>query len=114
MRFCSPLQKILLSILVLVVAALPVRAQMGIIFTGAGPVNRGVRGPAVAMPLDGAGALYWNPATMSALQSSSMDFGVELLLPQTQLGSSLPANGFGPGIPPIPLSGSTRGDDGAF
>lgn len=107
-------KKMALSLAVLALAAMSVQAQTGILFTAAGPVNRSMGGTAVATPLDASGAMYWNPATISGLPSSSIDFGVELLYPQTRLSSSLPASAFGPGIPPIGLSGSDRGDDGVF
>src|SRR5579863_3665546 len=104
----------LAALFVLAVSVLPARAQMGVLFTGAGPVNRSMGGAATAAPLDASGALYWNPATISGLPSSSMDFGLELLVPQTRLSSSLPANAFGPAGPPTAVSGSSQGDDGVF
>src|SRR5947209_8517931 len=103
-----------LSLTGVALTALPARAQMGPILTGNGPVNRSMGGAAVAAPLDALGALYWNPATTSGLPSSSVDFGLELLLPHTRLTSSLPANVLGPGVPPIALAGSDRGDNGIF
>lgn len=103
-----------LPLLALLLAALPTHAQTGILFNGAGPVNRSMGGAAVAAPIDASGALFYNPATISALPSSSMDFGVELLYPKTRISSSLPANAFGPGIPSSPLSGSDTGDNGIF
>jgi long-chain fatty acid transport protein len=93
---------------------MPAHAQIGALFTGAGPVNLSMGGASVAAPIDASGALFWNPASISGLPSSSMDFGVELLYPQTRLSSSLPANAFGPGIPGAAVSGSSRGDDGVF
>jgi long-chain fatty acid transport protein len=71
-------------------------------------------GASTAAPVDATGALFWNPATTSALPGSSIDFSVELLYPHTRLSSSVPASAFGPGIPPIPLAGSNDGDDGVF
>ncbi len=71
-------------------------------------------GASTAAPLDASGALYWNPATISGLPGSSIDFGAELLYPQTRLSSTYGANAFGPGVPPATLSGSDRGDDGVF
>jgi long-chain fatty acid transport protein len=94
-------------------SALPAHAQIGPILLGPGPVNRSMGGASVAAPIDSLGALYWNPATITALPSS-MDFGMEILMPRTTLASSVPANGFGPGLPPIPLSGSTASDAGVF
>jgi long-chain fatty acid transport protein len=71
-------------------------------------------GASVAAPLDASGALYWNPATISGLPQSELEFGVELLYPQTTLSSSVPAGALGPLGPPISLASSDRGDDGAF
>ncbi len=93
-----------LSLLVLALGAGPAWAQAGIVLTGAGPINRSMGGASVGAPLDGTGALYWNPATISALPSSSLDFGLELLYPQTRLSSSI--SGLG--------AGSDRGDNGIF
>lgn len=109
--FVAPL---ILSLSVLAGSAMPAWAQIGPLFSGAGPVNRSMGGASVAAPIDASGALYWNPATTSGLPSSAMDFGVELLYPQTRLASSLPANAFGPGIPRGAVAGSNRGDDGVF
>src|SRR4051794_11891225 len=88
-------------------------AQYGIALSGAGPENRGMGGASTAAPLDPSGALYWNPATITALPGSSVGVGLETLYPQSRLSSGLPANAFGPGIPPIPLRGSNRSDNGA-
>jgi long-chain fatty acid transport protein len=96
--------KLALSLLVLISAALPVHAQMGVVFTGAGPVNRSMGGASTGSPLDASGTLYWNPGAMSALPSSSIDFGVELLAPQTRVSSSIT------GL----ASGSDHGDDSVF
>ena len=71
-------------------------------------------GASVAAPIDASGALFWNPASISGLPSSSIDFGAELLGPHTRLSSSLPPGIFGPGIPPVGLLGSDRGDNGIF
>jgi long-chain fatty acid transport protein len=71
-------------------------------------------GVALATANDATGALYWNPATMSGLDSTQVALGVELLYPQSRLASSFAANALGPGAPPIPLSGSDRADNGIF
>ena len=103
-----------LALLGFLLAFVPAQAQYGPLLTGVGPVNRSMAGTSVAAPLDGLGALYWNPATTSALPGSSLDFGVELLSAPTHLASQLPANAFGRGNPPIALFGSDRGDNGVF
>jgi long-chain fatty acid transport protein len=94
--------------------ASPARAQYGPVLTGAGPINRSMGGTAVALPIDATGALYWNPATTTALPGSSLDFGLEFLAPHTRLESSLPANLFGPGVPPPGFAGSTQAENGVF
>jgi long-chain fatty acid transport protein len=88
------------------------RAEMGFILTGVGPVNRSMGGAGVAAPLDADGSLYWNPGAIVGLGGSELDAGVELVIPDENLSSRLPANGLGPGFPPIPLAGRTHGDTG--
>ena len=53
-------------VLLVTVPAGAVRAGGG----GVGPINRSMGGAATAAPLDSAGALYWNPATIGALPSN--------------------------------------------
>jgi long-chain fatty acid transport protein len=87
--------------------------QFGPMLSGAGPVNRSMAGASVAAPLDATGSMFWNPAT-SAVMEDTIEFGVELLSPETSLSSSLPANSIFPGVPPVALSGSSDGDNGTF
>src|SRR5437016_2209860 len=96
----------LAAVFVLAGSVMPAPAQNGILFTGAGPVNRSMGGASTAAPIDASGAMFWNPATIGALPGSSIDIGVELLYPQTRLSSFVPASGFGPGIPAIGFGGS--------
>ncbi len=90
------------SLLGLLALSGTLRAQ-GIALSGAGPVNRAMAGAATAAPIDAAGALLWNPASISGLPSSEVDFGMELLLPTEKLSSSFAAYG---------LQGSTSGEPG--
>jgi long-chain fatty acid transport protein len=90
------------------------QAQFGVALSGAGPVNRSMGGASTAAPLDASGAMYWNPAAITGLASSELGFGVEVLYPETKLSSSLPANSFGPGFPPVGLAGTTRSNNGVF
>ncbi|MDA1229426.1 MAG: outer membrane protein transport protein [Planctomycetota bacterium] len=108
------LRACLLMALVLSVTATPADAQFGPMISGTGAVNRSMGGASTAAPLAPGGALLWNPATLSGLEGSQIEIGAELLLPHSTLSSSVPANTFGPGVPPIDLSGSTRSDDGVF
>ncbi len=95
-------------------SATPAAAQYGPILSGAGPINRSMGGAATGSPLSAAGALMWNPASLSGLKRSELDIGAELLLPRTSLSSSLPANSFGPGLPAVDLSGTTNSEDSVF
>jgi len=100
--------------LLLGVAADPAAAQFGPVLSGTGPINRSMGGASTAAPLSASGALLWNPATLSGLEGSQIDVGAELLFPHANLSSSVPANIFGPGVPPVDLSGNTKGADMVF
>ena len=65
-----------LSLLAVARSAPAARAQ-GFVLAGAGPVNRSMGGASTAAPLDATGALFWNPATLSGLPSSELDFALE-------------------------------------
>src|SRR5215471_16743720 len=106
--------RLALALVAAAALALPARAEIGFLLTGVGPVNRSMGGASVAAPLDATGALYWNPATLSGLPRSEIDFGLELLYSSSVLSSEVAPGSFGPGLPAGPLAGSTRGDAGAF
>ncbi|MCL2118565.1 MAG: outer membrane protein transport protein [Planctomycetaceae bacterium] len=44
-------------------------------YTGVSPVNNSFGGVAVAAPIDGTAAIYWNPATISSLDQGEFQFG---------------------------------------
>ena len=44
-------------------------------YSGISPVNSSFGGVAVAAPIDGNAAVYWNPATISALEKGEFQFG---------------------------------------
>lgn len=93
---------------VLLLSCAPLWAQ-GIAVTGVGPVNRSMGGAGTAAPLEAIGALHWNPASISALPTSEVSFGMELLFPDVELTSSV--GGFAgttsgeSGVAPIPAVG---------
>jgi long-chain fatty acid transport protein len=93
---------------------MPAWAQFGIAINGVGPVNASMGGASVAAPLDSAGAIYWNPATIGELGSSETEFGLGLLIPRTTLSSRVPAGAFGNGVPALNSAGSTAGNNGVF
>lgn len=84
-------------------SAAPAVAQYGGVISGTGPINRSMGGAATASPLSAAGALYWNPATLSGLKSSELDIGAELLFPHAQMSSTVGA-----------ASGTTKNEDAVF
>jgi long-chain fatty acid transport protein len=102
-----------LSFVALARSAPAVRAQ-GFILPGAGPVNLSMGGASTAAPLDATGSLYWNPATISGLPASELDFALELLYPRSTVSSAVPAGALGPGLPPGPVAGTTHDEAGAF
>ena len=81
----------------------------GINLTGVGPVNRAMAGAGTAAPLDAIGALHWNPGSISALPGNEVSFGMELLLADITLSTSVggvPSTQSGEaGVAPIPSIG---------
>ncbi|MBC7964414.1 MAG: outer membrane protein transport protein [Fuerstia sp.] len=112
--FASVRKLCLLAGLLVGASATPAAAQFGPMLSSTGPINRSMGGASAAAPLSASGALLWNPATLSGLEGSQIDVGAELLFPHTTLASSVAAGSFGPGIPPVPLSGQTHSEDGVF
>ncbi len=84
----------------------------GIALRGVSPVNESMAGAAAGCPIDAAGALQWNPASISGLPASDMSFGMELILPQSELSSRINARALGHGFPPVTLAGSTDSEPG--
>ena len=77
-------------------------AQGTILSTG-GPVHRGMGGASTAAPIDAIGALYWNPATISGLEYSELEVGVDLLYSEHSLTSTIGG-----------ITGTTDSENGAF
>ena len=82
---------------------LPIVCAQGIIVSSAGPVNRSMGGAAVAAPIDALGAIYWNPATISGLDRSETAFGLDLLVSNQTVSSSVG-----------PFAGETDAESGVF
>ena len=100
-----------LSLLIVVVCNGSANAQFGAQLTGVGAINRSMGGTSTAAPLDTLGAFQWNPATITALRNSA-DMGVEILLPHSQLSSTVAPGALGAGSPG--LSGTDKSNSGAF
>ena len=87
-------------------------AQSGAYLHGAGAINRSMAGASTAAPLSAAGALYWNPATLSGLPRSELEAGAELLFVHSSVESSIAPGSLAPGFPPVNLAGRTSSDTG--
>ncbi len=61
----------------------------GIMFRGAGAVNQSMGGAGVACPLSATGALYWNPATMSAFSGTTVDVDLGIALADSSISSTV-------------------------
>jgi long-chain fatty acid transport protein len=82
----------------------------GIMLRGVGAVNEAVGGTATAMPLDASGALFWNPASISALPKNEMTLGLELIQAHSRVNTSMGGNVIGStkgksGVTPVPSMG---------
>ncbi|MDR0328574.1 MAG: outer membrane protein transport protein [Planctomycetaceae bacterium] len=84
--------------------AQPTALSQGVMLRSVGAVNASVGGTATAMPLDAMGALQWNPASISALPKNEMAFGLELVMADSRVKSSVST--------PMTMSGSTKGEQG--
>lgn len=61
----------------------------GVMFRGAGAVNQSMGGAGVACPLSATGALYWNPATMSAFSGTTVDVDLGIALANSSISSTV-------------------------
>ena len=97
-RVCAFFGAILLALLCSTVCL-----AQGAIVSAGGPVHRGMGGASTAAPLSALGALYWNPATISGLEHTELEVGLDVLFTNHRVSSSV--GGF---------SGSTEADAGTF
>src|SRR5580704_11844785 len=104
----------LVALAFILAAVSPAKAQYGVILSGGGAVQRSMAGTGTATNLDSLGGLFWNPATLSGLSCNEVTLGCEVLMPHPTVFSSVPANTFGPGFPPVTLADSTKSDSGAM
>jgi long-chain fatty acid transport protein len=79
----------------------------GIFLPAGGAVNRGMGGATTGTAIEAIGSMYWNPATISQLQTDELAFGFEALYGQQELSSTFPNVGSGVtdsemGVNPIP------------
>jgi long-chain fatty acid transport protein len=84
----------------------------GSIVTAVGPVNRSMCGVAVGCPIDSAGAIYWNPASMAGLEKSDMTYSAAMFYGTNRVSSVVQADSVAPGLPAETFGGSTRSNGG--
>src|SRR5262249_47705655 len=89
----------------------PEVVAQGVIWPGAGPINRSMAGASTAAPVD-FGSSYWNPATISGLEQQEFLLGTELVLPSLRLQTILPAGSAGGVFPPTNRAGTARSNSG--
>lgn len=78
----------------------------GILVSATGPVNRSMGGAGTAAPLESTGSLFWNPASISALENDELSIGLAGVLPVLRTDSSIAGLGGGssaaePGVTPL-------------
>lgn len=78
----------------------------GIFVSATGPINRSMGGAGTAAPLESVGALFWNPASISALPEDEISIGLAGVLPILRTDSSIAGLGGGssaaePGVTPL-------------
>ena len=89
-----------ICLFLVIVASTPLNGQ-GITLRGVGSVNEGMAGAATAAPIDAAGAVNWNPASIAAFQHNEATMGMTLILPDVEVSSSI-----------LGMSGTSRGESG--
>ncbi len=97
----------LLAVLVLLLFPLGALATDGHFLHGAGPVNEAMGGADTGICLDATGSIAWNPACTVQFKGRRFEFHGTIFIPWRSLSSTVEANSFGPGIPPVTLSGTT-------
>ncbi len=73
----------------------------GISLRGVGAVNESMAGAATAAPIDAAGAIHWNPASLADFQHNEAIMGMALYLPDIRVESTVG-----------PMTGASRSDSG--
>lgn len=98
----------LLAALLLLLFPLCALATDGHFLHGAGPVNEAMGGADTGICLDATGSIAWNPACTVQFKGRRFEFHGTIFIPWRSLSSTVEANAFGPGIPPVTLSGTTE------
>ena len=94
--------KLLLLSALLFLSVSELAQSQGILLRGIGAVNDSMAGTAIATPLDAAGAIFANPASISGLKECQIGFDLGLILPNSTVTSELDG---------IPISWGTANSD---
>ena len=81
--------KLLLMGALLCLSVSELAQAQGILLRGIGAVNDSMAGTAIATPLDAAGAIYANPASISGLKECQIGFDLGLILPHSTVASEI-------------------------
>ena len=77
--------------------------SQGVYISSAGPVNRSMGGASTAAPISALSAMYWNPASISGMENTELEVGVDLLFAEHNVTSTVGGT-----------TGSTDADPGTF
>ncbi|MDR3229638.1 MAG: outer membrane protein transport protein [Puniceicoccales bacterium] len=97
-----------LALCAVLASTVGVNAQ-GVLFRGMGAINESMGGAGIAAPLDSAGAIYTNPATLSGVPENEVAFGLGALMPESSTASFYRYNPqTGGALPPGYAYGKTK------
>lgn len=103
----SVLSRLVLAALLPALAPLGLYATDGHFLHGAGPVNEAMGGADTAICLDATGSIAWNPACTVNFKAHRFEFHGTIFTPWRSVSSTVEANSFGEGVPPVTMSGTT-------
>lgn len=103
--------RVWLGAILLLAGATSTASAQGLVFPGAGPINRSMAGASTAAPIE-LGGSYWNPALIGAFENNQALLGSDLLIPSTHFTGKLPAGAINGTFPPEDRYGVSRSDGG--
>ncbi len=106
-RWSQSLTSLLLTISLIILWPVALRATDGHFLHGAGPVNEAMGGADTGLCLDATGSIAWNPACTVRIAGRRIEIHGTLFAPWRSLSSTVEANAFGSGMPAGTLSGTT-------
>ena len=85
----------LACVIFFVLSFAPNVVAQGIVLHAGGSVNRSMGGATTGTGIEAIGSMYWNPATITALESDELGIGFEVLYANQNIASSFPGVGSG-------------------